>query len=207
MGSTSAQQTAANGEHQRAWAVPATTERRPMHARTTVLVALPQPRHAASAVADVVASHAGLCGPVLPIECVRTHASAISTGSLAVFRAFSTPSPAPNSSYAALVASNRTLLTICSFREFLVFMYCNHWRAWLTSCRRLAQWFDTLSRRSQGPVFESSNRRMRGLAAILNLFIHDSMWLVILFIHDSMWLVDSRGRTNGKSPSSSETNS
>eukprot|EP01043_Picozoa_sp_COSAG02_P059132 COSAG02_NODE_7480_length_2993_cov_40.034900_2_plen_269_part_00 len=61
-----------------------------MHTRTTVLAALPQPRHAASAMADVVASHAGLCGPVLPIKCVRTHASTISTGSLAVFCAFTT---------------------------------------------------------------------------------------------------------------------
>jgi hypothetical protein len=78
-----------------------------MHMRTTVLAALPQLRHAASAVADVVASHAGLCGPVLPIECVRTHASAISMGSLAVFRAFSTLSPPGAAARpAALVASN-----------------------------------------------------------------------------------------------------
>ena len=65
-----------------------------MHTRTTVLAALPQPRHAASAVADVAASHTGLRGPVLPIECVRTYAPGISTGAVAVFRAFSTPSPA-----------------------------------------------------------------------------------------------------------------
>ena len=61
---------------------------RPMHVRTTVLVALPQPRHAASAVADVVASHKGLRYSVLPIEGVRVHASAISTEALAVFRVF-----------------------------------------------------------------------------------------------------------------------
>jgi len=65
-----------------------------MHTRTTVLAALPQPRHAASAVADVAASHTGLRGPVLPIECVRTYAPGISTGAVAVFRAFSTPSTA-----------------------------------------------------------------------------------------------------------------
>jgi len=87
-------------KHQRAQAVPATTERRPMHTRTTVLAALPQPRHAASAVADVAASHTGLRGPVLPIECVRTYAPGISTGAVAVFRAFSTPSPAPRSGFA-----------------------------------------------------------------------------------------------------------
>ena len=82
-----------------------------MHTRTTVLAALPQPRHAASAVADVGASHTDLCGPVLPIECVRTLAFAISTGSLAVFRAFSTlsPAPPPTRRPAALVASNRAL--------------------------------------------------------------------------------------------------
>jgi hypothetical protein len=65
-----------------------------MHARTSVLVALPQPRHGESAAADLAASHTGLGIPVLPIECVRTHASAISTGAVAVFRAFSTPNPA-----------------------------------------------------------------------------------------------------------------
>ena len=70
-----------------------------MHTRTTVLAALPQPRHAASAVADVAASHTGLRGPVLPIECVRTYAPGISTGAVAVFRAFSTPSPAPRSGF------------------------------------------------------------------------------------------------------------
>ncbi len=77
-----------------------------MHTRTTVLAALPQPRHAASAVADVAASHTGLRGPVLPIECVRTYAPGISTGAVAVFRAFSTPSPAPRSGFAARFAGS-----------------------------------------------------------------------------------------------------
>jgi hypothetical protein len=93
-GSASAQQIAANGEHQRARAVPVTRERRPMHGRTTVLAALPQPRHAASAVADVAASHGALNGPILLIEGVRTHVSTISTGALAVFRVSSTPNSA-----------------------------------------------------------------------------------------------------------------
>eukprot|EP01043_Picozoa_sp_COSAG02_P006945 COSAG02_NODE_203_length_29261_cov_20.960395_20_plen_81_part_00 len=62
-----------------------------MHRRTTVLAALPQPRHAASATADVVASHTGLCGPVLPIEGARTYGSAISTGAVAVFVRFKQP--------------------------------------------------------------------------------------------------------------------
>eukprot|EP01043_Picozoa_sp_COSAG02_P053539 COSAG02_NODE_5925_length_3937_cov_11.918484_2_plen_73_part_00 len=65
-----------------------------MHWRTTVLVALLQPRHAASAVADVAASHGAVNGPILLIEGLRTHVSATSTGALAVFRASSTPNPA-----------------------------------------------------------------------------------------------------------------
>ncbi len=108
--SASAQQFTANEEQQRARAVPVTTERRPLHGPTTVLVALPRPRHAASAVADVAASHGALNGPVLLIEGVRTHVSAISTGALAVFRASSTPNPgaalgkALSSQFAALFA-------------------------------------------------------------------------------------------------------
>ena len=66
-----------------------------MHERTTVLAALPQPRHAASAAADAEASRRALRAIDLSIEGARTYAPGISTGSLAVFRAFSTPSPAP----------------------------------------------------------------------------------------------------------------
>ena len=62
-----------------------------MHERTTVLAALPQPRHAASAAADVEPSHRALRAIDLSIEGARTYAPGISTGSLAVFRAFSTP--------------------------------------------------------------------------------------------------------------------
>ena len=64
-----------------------------MHRRTTILAALPQPRHATSAVAGVVASHRALNRAILPIEGARTHAPAISTGALAVFRAFQHASP------------------------------------------------------------------------------------------------------------------
>ena len=66
-----------------------------MHRRTTILAALPQPSHATSAVADVVASHRALNDPILPIEGARTHAPAISTGALAVFRAFQHVQPRP----------------------------------------------------------------------------------------------------------------
>ncbi len=60
-----------------------------MHGRTSVLVALPLPRHRVSGAADLAALHRALCAPILPIEGARTHAPAISTGALAVFRAFS----------------------------------------------------------------------------------------------------------------------
>jgi hypothetical protein len=96
MGSVSAQQTAASGENQRVWAVPAPTERRPMHGRTTVLVALPQPRHAAPAAADVVASHRDLDGAVLSIEGTRTHAPTISMGALAVLVRSARPARRPD---------------------------------------------------------------------------------------------------------------
>ena len=73
-----------------------------MHAYTCVLVALPLPRHGESATADLAASYAGLNIPFLAIEGVRTHASVISTGALAVFRAFGRP---PDRSRARVAAS------------------------------------------------------------------------------------------------------
>jgi hypothetical protein len=66
-----------------------------MHRRTTILAALPQPRHATSAAAGVVASRRALNRAILPIEGARTHAPAISTGALAVFRAFQPAQPGP----------------------------------------------------------------------------------------------------------------
>ena len=59
-----------------------------MHVRTSVLSALPRPSHAASAAADLLAAHSALGGAVLAIEGVRTYDHAISTGAVAVFRAF-----------------------------------------------------------------------------------------------------------------------
>ena len=82
-----------------------------MHRRTTILAALPQPRHATSAVADVVASHGALHGPVLLIEGLRTHVSAISTGALAVFRAFQPAQPGPPARPSVLIA-HRWITTI-----------------------------------------------------------------------------------------------
>ena len=59
-----------------------------MHARTGVLSALPQPRHTVSALAVLAAAHRALGGTILSIEVARTYAHAISTGAVAVFRAF-----------------------------------------------------------------------------------------------------------------------
>jgi hypothetical protein len=64
-----------------------------MHARTSVLAALPLPKHEESAAADLTASYTALGIPVLPMEGARTYAPGISTGAVAVFRAFSTRSP------------------------------------------------------------------------------------------------------------------
>ena len=65
-----------------------------MHAVNRCLAVLPLPRHADPAAADLAASSLGLGIPVLPIETARTYAPGISMGTVAVFPAFSTPSPA-----------------------------------------------------------------------------------------------------------------
>ena len=51
-------------------------------------MALPLPRHRESAAADVAASHRALDGAILLVEGARTNAHGISTGAVAVFRAF-----------------------------------------------------------------------------------------------------------------------
>ena len=88
VGSALAQHGVASCQSQRAQPAPATTERRPVHGRSSVLWALPQPQHAASAAADLAAAHEAMGGVVLSIEGARTSAHAISTGAVAVFRAF-----------------------------------------------------------------------------------------------------------------------
>ena len=93
-GNPSHQQAAAICRSERARPVSATADRRPMHARTSVLSALPQPRHAASAAADLAAAHRALCSLVLSIEGVRTYARAINTKVVPVFRAFQRAHPA-----------------------------------------------------------------------------------------------------------------
>ena len=64
-----------------------------MHRRSRVFSALPLPMHAGSTVADPMASHTALNGAILSIEGARTHAHGISTGAVAVFRAFQRAQP------------------------------------------------------------------------------------------------------------------
>ena len=87
-GSISAQQLPASRHSPRARPAPAGSERCPMHSRTSVFAALPLPRHAAQAAADLAAKHTAPGGSDLPIEGVPAHASAIRAGALAVFRRF-----------------------------------------------------------------------------------------------------------------------
>ena len=149
-GSISAQQTAASCRRQRARAVTATTESRQKHARTSVLAALPLPRHGESAAADLAASYTGLRIPVLPIECAWTHADGRSMGAVAVFRAFSTCSPA--ACYDQRTPRRAAPEIICVFTVYKTFIIYYLRRASLASCRRLAKWKDTrvLNRESRG---------------------------------------------------------
>ena len=81
---------------QRGWPTPPVAGRRSTHVRTSVLPASPQPRHAASAAADLVAPHSALDRPVPSIEGARTYAPGLSMGAVAVFVRFSAMlSPGP----------------------------------------------------------------------------------------------------------------
>ena len=97
-----------------------------MHERTTVLAALPQPRHAASAAADVEASHRALHTTDLSIEGARTYVPGIRMGVVVVFRAFSTSSPAPPGRVVARSFA-------CSLKIFYGSSYIIHFRTrrWL----------------------------------------------------------------------------
>ena len=116
-----------------------------MHAVNRCLVVLPLPRHAESAAADLAASSLGLGIPVLPIEGARTYAPGISMGTVAVFPAFSTPSPAfaaaPWSPSPAAPADH--LAVQDSIRAII---YCSIWRAWLLPA---GAWLNGLTRLSE----------------------------------------------------------
>jgi hypothetical protein len=161
-GSASAQQTTASCHSQRARPVPATIERLPIHARNRVFSALPQPRHAASAAADVAAPHRALVSTVLSIEGARTYAHTTSMGALAVFLRFTRPARV-RSARRWLVAL--TVLSPC--RSFAcptfanTFIYCRLWRARLISCRRLAKRNKVAVAEPQGASLESQNRRRK----------------------------------------------
>ena len=113
-----------------------------MHAVNRCLAVLPLPRHAESAVADLAASSLGLGIPVLPIETARTYAPGISMGTVAVFPAFSTPSPARRSRRRSRRRATLWQI-ICLFRMTYRFIYCNIWRAWLLPA---GAWLNGLTR-------------------------------------------------------------
>ncbi len=93
-----------------------------------------------------MASHTDQCAPNLSIEGARTYAPGISTGAVAVFRAFSTSSPA---AFPAAWSSTRRVR--CARSHLTMYntlnkhyIYISLRRAWLASCRRLAQWYESL---------------------------------------------------------------
>ena len=112
-----------------------------MHACTGVLTALPLSRHGESAAADLVASSLGLSIPVLSIEGARTYAPGISTGAVAVFRAFSTPSPA---TFAGQQPPPRAQIVCLLFRQSIDVHILWYLARVAASCRRLAEWFHTV---------------------------------------------------------------
>ena len=132
-----------------------------MHAVNRCLAVLPLPRHAESAAADLAASSLGLGIPVLPIEGARTYAPGISMGTVAVFPAFSTPSPA---AFAPRSPRGYALWQIIwLFRIAYIFIYYSIWRAWLLPA---GAWLNGLTRlceierslvRDPRPVFINSS--------------------------------------------------
>ena len=96
-------------------------------------MALPLPRHADSAAADLAALHTGLNDATLLIEGARTHAHGISTGAVAVFRAFQRAQPGVDRSApraAAALRPNAALLEIiCLFKASPQLILCHLARA------------------------------------------------------------------------------
>ena len=116
-----------------------------MHVVNRCLMVLPLPRHAESTAADLAASSVGLGIPVLPIETARTYAPGISMGTVAVFPAFSTPSPG---GFRGAVVAGRAALRqiIWLFRIAYTSIYCSIWRAWLLPA---GAWLNGLTRLSE----------------------------------------------------------
>ena len=89
---------------------------------TSVSVAQPLPRHGESDAADLAASHTGLDGAILSIEGARTDAHAISTGAVAVFRAFQRAQPGVDRSRRARGASAEAASRRCDPHPNLSFV-------------------------------------------------------------------------------------
>ena len=131
-----------------------------MHARTSILVALPLPRHGESAAAELAAPHTGLGIPVLAIEGVRAHASAISTGAVAVFRAFQRAQPGVDRS-ARAPGLCRTLGEIISlFKILLRFIYSHLLARAAGFMAALGSVVSLCAPQPADPVFESRRRRI-----------------------------------------------
>ena len=92
--------------------------------------------------ADAAASHRALDAPILAIEGARTHAPAISTGVAAVSPAFFVQvasDRAPGAVAGSAGHHSRSFCRFCMCNVLLTFIMLPFWRAWLTSCRRLAR--------------------------------------------------------------------
>ena len=87
------------------------------------MAALPLPRHGESAAADLAASHTGLDGAILSIEGARTDAHAISTGAVAVLRAFQRALPGVDRSRRRQRAASRPAIKTLPLVMLLMYIY------------------------------------------------------------------------------------
>eukprot|EP01043_Picozoa_sp_COSAG02_P047713 COSAG02_NODE_4602_length_5176_cov_2.578885_4_plen_190_part_00 len=115
------------------------------------------PKLAAQPSGEVIASHRALRAPILPTDGARTHTRAISTGVVAVFRAFSSRVGGCVPGVAAAAASWPNAQTRKSRRIDLLHVhipiFCSRRR---DNSRRLVDWSKTQSRRlAGGRGFES----------------------------------------------------
>ncbi len=171
--SISAQRAAANCRTQRAQTVSAAIERRPTHGRTSVLSALPPPRHGKSAAADLVALRRALDTSILSIEGAWTHAHGIRSGAVAVFVRFRAQPGRRRARRGSFAATRRRGAVPClsgfACDHFHVCLYTYFFASRPIFRRRLAQWFDRdwfLRRgRRQGPGSNPAGASVRSLSS------------------------------------------
>ena len=109
-----------------------------MHAWTGVFAALPLPRHAAQAAADLAAKHTAATGLRSPDRGRSGPCFRHQRGSLGPFFV---RAARPGAAWyrSAWLALQTLWIKICLFKILLTLMYCFLARARLASCRRLAQ--------------------------------------------------------------------